>query len=101
MRAPQNNKYIMAKMQWLYIDELVALGYEALRTRSGKDTEIGLTGPDGNPYSMYIMILNDHNVRHSVWVHAEICAVQDDTNKSAPLISGFTMFSSGKIEGHS
>ena len=101
MGTPQNNKYIMAKMQWLYIDELVALGYEALRARSGKDADIELTGPDGKPYSMYISILNDHNVRNSVSVHAEICVVQDDSNKSTPLISGFTMFSSGKIEGHS
>jgi hypothetical protein len=101
MGAPQSNKYIMAKMQWLYIDELVGLGYEALRTRSGKDTEIALTGPDGIRYSMYIMILNDHNADHSVWVHSEICVVQGDTNKSTPLISGFTVFSSGKIEGHS
>ncbi len=101
MGTHKNNKYIMAKMQWLYIDELVALGYEALRTRSGKATDIALTGPDGKPYSMYISIRNDHNAVNSVWVHAEICVVQDDMNKSTPLISGFTMFSSGKIEGHS
>jgi len=101
MGISHNNNYVMAKMQWLYIDELVALGYEALRERSGKDTVIELAGPDGKPYSMYILILNDHNASDSVWVHVKMSVVQDDTSKSAPLISGFTMFPSGKIEGHS
>ena len=100
MGIPQN-KYIMAKLQWLYVDELIALGYEALRERSGKDTEIALTGPDGRPYLMYILILNDHNASDSVWVHVKMRVAQDDTSNSAPLISGFTMFPSGKIEGHS
>ena len=101
MGISHNNNYVMAKMQWLYIDELVALGYEALRERSGKDAEITLTGPDGSFYSMYILILNDHNVSDSVWVHVKMSVLQDEMNKSVPLISGFTMFPSGKIEGHS
>jgi len=101
MGISHNNNYMMAKMQWLYIDELVALGYEALRERNGKDTVIELAGPDGTPYLMYILILSDHNAHDSVWVHVKMSVVQDDTNNSATLISGFTMFPSGKIEGHS
>ena len=45
MGVPQN-KYVMAKLQWYYVDELIALGYDALRERSGKDTVIELAGPD-------------------------------------------------------
>jgi len=100
MKVSKANNYIMAKMQWLYIDELIALGYKALRIRSGIDSTIELTGPDGNSYLMYISILNDHNASDSVWVRAEICSVQGDINKSTSLISGFTLFSSGKIVGH-
>jgi len=97
----QQNNYIMAKLQWFYVDELIALGYDALRERSGKDTEIEIAGPDGSPYMMYISILNDHNASGSVWVHVKMCATQDRASYSTPLISGFTMFPSGKIEGHS
>ncbi len=100
MGEPQN-KYVMAKLQWFYVDELIALGYEALRARSGKDTVIELAGPDGRPYLMYILILNDHNASDSVWVHVKMRVAQDDLSHSVPLISGFTMFPSGKIEGHS
>ena len=98
----KEQQYVLAKMQWFYVDELIALGYEALRARAGKDEKMQVRGPDGTPFSIRIVIQNDLEEVNTVDVSIEADNwLSDAAQTPSPLKAGFTMLESGETRGHS
>jgi|TARA_B100000745_G_C20021436_1_gene347335 hypothetical protein len=88
---------VLVRLQWAYLEELAAEGYETLRARNGEDSYTRVCDEQGNECLVRVMIINDLEQPNSVWVHSEARTDQE----SMPWHSGFTMLESGDIaESH-
>ena len=108
--------YALIKMLWFYVDELIALGYQELRERVGKNQLIELKGPANQPYQIQVQIEKDKILTDSVWVNLKAHAMLNTQlpeqklknnppngnleDSAEPIVTTFSMLPSGKTINH-